>query len=229
MKPVLVPSRKSSFETNSHRLSGCAAFLLAVNTILGGTAANQSPPVTVFQNVTAIPMDRDKIAQGQTVVIRGALIEAVGPTASIRVPPGAVVIDGTGRFLVPGLTDMHVHLPGPAAPAGRAEDELFLYVANGVTTVRSMAGSDNHLLLRQRINAGKLLGPTLILGPGLDGERVKSPGDGERQVREQKVRGYDLVKILPGLSLPSYDAIVKTAREVSIPFAGHIPADIGIS
>ena len=147
----------------------------------------------MFQNVTAIPMDRDKIAQGQTVVIRGALIEAVGPTASIRVPPGAVVIDGTGRFLVPGLTDMHVHLPGPAAPAGRAEDELFLYVATGVTTVRNMAGSDNHLLLRERIKRRKTARAHTDSG-------LTSPGDGVRQVREQKLRGYDLVKILPGLA-----------------------------
>jgi imidazolonepropionase-like amidohydrolase len=139
------------------------------------------------------------------------------------------VIDGSGGFLVPGLADMHVHLPGPTAPVGRAEDELLLYIANGVTTARSMAGFENHLRLRERINAGEIIGPTLLLaGPGLDGQRVKSPWDGEREVRQQKARGYDLVKILPGLSLASYDAIVTTAREVGIPFAGHVPAAVGI-
>jgi len=209
-------------------LSIAAALLLAANIILRG-AAMQPPSAIVFRNVTTVPMDRDRIAADQTVVVRGSLIETVGPAASVRAPAEAVVIDGTGRFLVPGLTDMHVHLPGPAAPAGRAEDELFLYVANGVTTVRSMAGSDNHLRLRERVDAGDVIGPRLVLaGPGLDGERVKSPEDGEREVRQQQARGYDLVKILPGLSLTSYDAIVRTAREAGVTFAGHVPADVGV-
>jgi imidazolonepropionase-like amidohydrolase len=210
------------------RVLSPAVLVLCASTILPRTASTQAVDV-VFRNVTIIPMDSDRIVAAQNVVVRGSLIESVGPAGSSRVPAGAVVIDGTGGFLVPGLNDMHVHLPGPMAPAGRAEDELFLYVANGVTTARSMAGFDNHLRLRERINAGKLIGPTLFLaGPGLDRERVTSPEDGEREVRQQKARGYDLVKILPGLSLASYDAIVNTAREVHIPFAGHIPAAVGI-
>src|SRR5207247_6279089 len=96
----------------------------------------------VFRNVTVVPMDSETVIPAQTVVIRGSSIESVAPAATSRPPAGAVVIDGTGRFLMPGLTDMHVHLPGPTAPVGRAEDELFLYVANGVTTARSMAGFD---------------------------------------------------------------------------------------
>ena len=212
-----------------HQLSASAAVLFAVTTILHGAAAMQPPSVVVFRNVTTIPMDSNRIAHAQTVVVRGSSIDVVGSTASVRMPAGAVVVDGTGRFLVPGLTDMHVHLPGPAARPSRAENELFSYVANGVTAVRSMAGSIHHLRLRERIDAGELMGPTLVLaGPGLDGERVKSPEDGEREVREQKARGFDLVKILPGLSLASYDAIVKTARDANITFAGHVPADVGI-
>jgi imidazolonepropionase-like amidohydrolase len=174
-------------------------------------------------------MDADRIVPAQTVVVRGSMIASIGPAASTLEPQGAVVIDGTGRFLLPGLGDMHVHLPGPAAPGRRTADELFLYLANGVTTVRSMAGFDAHLPLRERVRAGDVIGPSLFLaGPGLDGQRVKSPDDGEREVRRQKEQGYDLVKILPGLSLASYDAIVKTAREVGIPFAGHVPSDVGI-
>lgn len=130
---------------------------------------------------------------------------------------------------MPGLTDMHIHLPGPTAPVGRADAELFLYVANGVTTARSMKGFETHFRLRERVNAGDLIGPTLFLaGPGVDGERVKSPDEGQREVRQQSERGYDLIKTLPGLSLASYDAIAKTAREVGIPFGGHVPADVGV-
>jgi imidazolonepropionase-like amidohydrolase len=204
-------------------LAFCSTLTLAIG------AGTQVPPAVVFRNVTIVPMDAERVVPAQTVVVRGVTIESVAPVATSRPPAGAMVIDGTGRFLVPGLTDMHVHLPGPTAPVGRTEDELFLYVANGVTTARSMAGFDTHLRLRDRINAGELIGPTLFLaGPGLDGNRVKSPEDGEREVRGQKERGYDLVKILPGLSLASYDAIVKTARAVGIRFAGHVPAAVGI-
>jgi imidazolonepropionase-like amidohydrolase len=192
------------------------------------SATAQMPSAVAFVNVTVIPMDSDRIVGGQTVVVRASIVESV-QSAAAPPPAGALVIDGAGKFLLPGLVDMHVHLPGLAAPSGRAEAELFLYVANGVTTVRSMAGSDVHLTLRDRVNAGDLVGPTLYLaGPGLDGERVKAPDDGVREVRQQKERGYDLLKILPGLSRASYDAIVTTAREAGMPFAGHVPVDVGV-
>src|SRR5919198_6178301 len=158
---------------NVHRVLSTAVLTLFADMMLPGAASLQAPTTVVFRNVTIIPMDSNRIVAAQTVVVRGPVIESVAPAASSRVPAGAVIIDGTERFLVPGLTDMHVHLPGPTAPPSRAEDELFLYVANGVTAARSMAGFDNHLRLRERINASELIGPTLFLaGPGLDGQRV---------------------------------------------------------
>jgi imidazolonepropionase-like amidohydrolase len=193
------------------------------------TAAIQASRTIVFRNVTVLPMDADRVLPAQTVVVRGTAIASIGPARTTSVPTGAMEIDGTGRFLMPGLADMHVHLPGPDAPDQRTADELFLYLANGITTVRSMAGSDSHLRVRERVNRGELAGPTLILaGPGLDGQRVKTPEDGEREVRQQKTNGFDLVKILPGLSRTSYDAIVRTAQDVNLPYAGHVPADVGI-
>src|SRR5438093_3943068 len=111
---------------NGHRLWFAVVLLLAASAILPRPAVTQTPPAIVFHNVTVIPMDSDRILAAQTVVVRGSAIESVGPAASGRLPAGAVVIDGTSRFLVPGLTDMHVHLPGPTAPPDRAEDELFL-------------------------------------------------------------------------------------------------------
>jgi hypothetical protein len=208
------------------RLEGIA---LCAGLVLPIAVRTQVPSAIVFRNVTVVPMDSERVLAAQTVIVRGSAIESVAPTATSPLPAGAIVIDGTGRFLMPGLTDMHVHLPGPAAPVERAEAELFLYVANGVTTARSMMGFDTHRRLRQRVNTGELLGPTLFLaGLGLDGERVKSPEDGVREVRQQKAMGYDLVKILPGLNLVSYDAIVDTARIVGIAFGGHVPADVGV-
>jgi hypothetical protein len=92
-----------------------------------------------------------------------------------------------------------------------------------------MMGFDTHRRLRERIDAGEVLGPTLFLsGPGLDGQRVKTPAEGVREVRQQQAMGYDLVKILPGLSRASYDAIVNTAIEVGIAYGGHVPPEVGL-
>jgi imidazolonepropionase-like amidohydrolase len=189
----------------------------------------QQTETIVFRNVSVLPMDHDATIPGQDVVVQDGTITAIGPTATLSVPRGALVVNGKDKFLMPGLTDMHVHLPDSSAPPTRAEDELFLYLANGITTVRSMAGFENHLGLRERVRQNQLVAPSLALaGPGLDGNRVKTPEDGAREVRQQKAAGYDLIKILPGLSRASYDAIVSTARETGMPYVGHVPTDVGI-
>src|SRR5579872_2533642 len=100
-----------------------------------------------------------------------------------------------------------------------------LYLANGVTTVRNMAGFPKLLELRDKVAKREVLGPTIITA---NGESAKTPAEGEQAVREQKRLGYDLIKVLPGLSRPTYDAIANTAHEVGIPFVGHVPADVGI-
>jgi hypothetical protein len=174
-------------------------------------------------------MDNETIDVDQTVILRDAVIERIGPAQHRVVPRGATVIEGRGKYLVPGLADMHAHLADPSDPPGTAEAELMLFLGNGVTTIRNMRGSPIDISLREKVARGELLGPAIITaGPGLDGESAKSPADGESAVREQKMLGYDLIKILPGLSLPTYDAIARTAQQLSIPFAEHIPADVGL-
>jgi imidazolonepropionase-like amidohydrolase len=113
-----------------------------------------------------------------------------------------MVIEGHGKYVIPGLADMHVHLADPDDPSNTAEAQLMLFLANGVTTIRSMRGFPNHLSLRNKVASGELLRPAIITaGPGLDGHSAKSPTNGEAAVREQKKLGYDLIKVLPGLSL----------------------------
>jgi imidazolonepropionase-like amidohydrolase len=194
--------------------------------LLGAAAAAQD--VTVFRNVAVVPMDADRVLEAQTVVVRGERIESLAPTASAEIPAGARVVDGTGKFLVPGLAEMHAHVPAGGDPR-YVEEVLFLYVANGVTTARGMLGEPSHLELRGRIARQEVLGPRLYTsGPSLNDQRVGSPADAERMVREQAEAGYDLVKVHPGPTRAEYDAAVQAAAESGIELAGHVPADVGV-
>jgi imidazolonepropionase-like amidohydrolase len=220
--------RRTRNRKRSMGLAVIAALILSGSNLPGQTG-RASDAVVVIRDVNVVPMDTERVDVDRTVILRGAAIERVGPAQQTVVPRGATVIEGRGKYLVPGLADMHVHLADPGDPTGTAEAELMMFVANGVTTIRSMRGFPNHLSLRNKVASGELLGPAIITaGPGLDGQSAKSPADGEAAVREQKMLGYDLIKILPGLSLPTYDAIARTAHQLSIPFAGHIPAEVGL-
>ncbi len=198
---------------------------------LSPAAAQQTkaPGVTAFTNVTVIPMDRERTIANQTVIVRGDRIVTVGAAATTRIPRGAKRVDGRGRFLLPGLAEMHGHIPPPNAPPDLIANVLFLYVANGITTVRGMLGSPGQLELRERARSGAITSPTLYLaGPSFNGNSVNSPADAERMVREQKAQGWDLLKVHPGLTGEEYDAMARTAREVGIRFGGHVPADVGL-
>jgi imidazolonepropionase-like amidohydrolase len=191
--------------------------------------APAAPGTTAFVDVTVIPMDGRRPLANQTVVVRGDRIVAVGPAARATVPAGATRVEGRGKFLMPGLAEMHGHVPPPNAPPQLTEDVLFLYVANGITTVRGMLGAPGQLALRERTARGELIGPTLYLaGPSFNAQSINSPEEAVRKVREQKAEGWDLLKVHPGLTRPEYDAMARTAREVGIRFGGHVPADVGL-
>lgn len=188
-----------------------------------------NPIPIVFSHASVVPMDGDHIWPDQDVTVRGRLIASVEPARGAKIPKDAKVIDGTGKFLMPGLGEMHAHLPGPADPPQYMRTTLALYVANGVTTVRGMLGYPNHLAVRRDVEANRLWGPSLFLaGPGLSGDTAKSPQDGSRQVRALKAQGWDMAKILPGLSRAEYDAIMIEARRVGIRTGGHVPKDVGL-
>ncbi|HEY7612767.1 MAG TPA: amidohydrolase family protein [Gemmatimonadales bacterium] len=190
----------------------------------------QSDAATAFVDVTVIPMDRERRLQGQTVVVRGDRIVALGPSARVKVPQGATRVEGKGRFLIPGLAEMHAHIPGGQASDSAVERTLFLYLAGGLTTIRGMLGHPRHLVLRERAAHGELLSPTIYAaGPSLNGNSVPDPAAARKAVLEQKEAGYDLLKIHPGIGREAFDTLVATARRVGIPFAGHVPQDVGIA
>ena len=190
----------------------------------------QSPEsYTAFVDVDVIPMDSEQVLSRHTVLVKGDRIWELGPSSQVHVPSGATRIDGQGKYLMPGLAEMHGHTVRDASDAFR-EQVMFLYAANGVTTVRGMLGLDGDLELRARTNSGQIWGPTLYLaGPSFSGRSVSSPEQASARVRAQKAEGWDHLKIHPGLSRAEYDAVARTATEVGLRFAGHVPAEVGLA
>lgn len=182
-----------------------------------------------FTNVTVIPMDEDRVIPAQTVIVRGGKIVEIGPANRTELPREAGHIDGRGRYLMPGLAEMHAHVPPQPDDTQQIEEVLFLYVAAGITYARSMLGAPHHFELRERMQAGDLVAPHLYLsGPSLNGNSVESPEHGRQLVARQAEAGYDFLKIHPGLDRARYDAIVETARAHDIAWAGHVSHQVGL-
>lgn len=217
---------------------GAAVAVLAAAALLACGAAvrnGEAPPAFAgagnfaFVNVTVIPMDRRGALEDQTVLVSDGLIQGVGSTKNFPARAGYTVIDGRGKFLIPGLAEMHAHVPGGNAPEQLVRDIMFLYVANGVTTIRGMLGAPMQLELREQLARGEIIGPTLYVGaPSLNGQSAPTPEAAARLVREHKAAGYDFLKLHPGLLRPVYDALVSAAREMGITFAGHVSAAVGL-
>jgi imidazolonepropionase-like amidohydrolase len=200
--------------------------LLAALLVLVADAALAA--TTAFFNVNVVPMTDDTVIEAQTVIVEGGIITVIGDVDAVPVPEGAVVVDGTDRFLMPGLAEMHAHVPDIGADS--LDRVLTLFAANGVTTIRGMLGRPSHLVMRQQLRDGQLFGPRLITsGPSLNGNSVNGPAHGAQLVRSQHAAGYDFVKIHPGLSASEFNAIAETANELGIPFAGHVPVSVGVA
>jgi imidazolonepropionase-like amidohydrolase len=186
---------------------------------------------TAFVDVNVVPLDRPGVLERQTVLVRGDRIVAMGTAARTQVPAGATRIDGRGKYLMPGLAEMHAHVVGGNNPNHESinRDIMFLYVANGITSIRAMLGAPNQLPLREKLRRGEILGPTMyVSAPSLNGNSAPNPDTAAKLVRAHKAAGYDFLKIHPGLSRDSYDAIARTAKEVGITWAGHVPAAVGL-
>lgn len=196
-------------------------FGLAVPTMVVAQAST-----IVFTGVSVVPMDRDEVLSNQTVIVETGRITYVGAPRSA--PANAIVIDGRGKYLMPGIAEFHAHVPsgGQAMHAHRA---LTLYALAGVTTARGMLGAPMHLALRDSIARGRILGPRLLTsGPSFNGNSVTSPAVAVAMVTDQKNAGYDLLKIHPGVPRIAFDSLAATANRLGIPFAGHVPLEIGL-
>jgi imidazolonepropionase-like amidohydrolase len=180
----------------------------------------------VIQNVNVIPMDRERVMTKQVVIIRDNKIVAIGP--NVKYGKQAHIVNADGKYLMPGLAEMHAHVP-PIDDMEPMKEVLRLFALNGITTIRGMLGHPRHLELRELINKGQVLGPRLFTsGPSFNGSSVKTPADAERMVREQKAAGYDYLKLHPGLTMETFPTIASTAKAVGIPFVGHVSFKVGI-
>ena len=196
-------------------------------------AAPGRDPLAVA-NVTLIDVVGGAAKADQTVVVIDARIAAAGPADETKIPPHAKVIDGRGKFLIPGLWDMHVHVLWEPA----VETLLSLFIANGVTGVRDMHTHASFEQIRRwhkEIVEGQRVGPRLFYaGPIVDGPTPFWPGsiavrDAEsarKAVRDLKAGGAGFVKVYEGLSREAYFAIADEAKREGIRFAGHVPRAI---
>ena len=191
-----------------------------------------------FVNVNVVPMDSERVLENQTVIIQDGLIQVVADHDSLEIPTVALLIDGQGKYLMPGLVDMHVHIKDP--------DELLLFVANGVTAVRDMWGTTGSQLwmgfpdqldLGIKTARGELIGPTLYTsGPIMEGEPasmplmpvIRTPQEARASVAWQKAQGYQFVKVYDNLKPDAYEAILISAREQDLPVIGHVPWQVGL-
>ena len=187
-------------------------------------------PSYAFVNVNVVPMDRERVLSGQTVVVQGDRIVAMGSAGSVQVPAGATRIDAAGKYLIPGLAEMHAHIPpGPNVPDSTIERVLQLFALNGVTTIRGMLGDPRHLPLRARAAEGAILSPTIYTSaPSLNGQTIPTGKAAIDSVTKYKNEGYDLLKIHPGIKRSVFDTLAETAKRVGIRFAGHVPLEVGI-
>jgi Amidohydrolase family len=195
--------------------------------LLARAQPNRTQAPIVFTHATIIDVTGAPPRRDTTVVITGDRISAVGDSAKISLPADAQVVDATGKFLIPGLWDMHVHW--------YARDTFTLFVANGVTGVRQMFGNSDLLRWRDQIAKGSLLGPRMVVAsPIIDGPEpvwpnsiaVHNEEEGRKAVRRVKQWGADFVKVYALLPRDAYFGIADEAKQQGITFVGHVPNSV---
>jgi len=171
-----------------------------------------------FVNVNVAPMTDDRVLTHQTVVVRHGKIVALGAANQITIPDSAYRIEGAGKYLMPGLADMHTHI-------NYAED-LLPYVANGVTTVLNMGSPSAILQFREQVKRGELLGPAIFASAFVDGEGnrgwiVRTPEEAQTDVRDIKSRGWDFIKVYNSIKAEVFAALMDEAKQQGLAVIGH--------
>ena len=178
-------------------------------------------------NVSVLPMTSEQVLKNQTIIVKDGKIVAI---QTEKPTTAAKIIDGTGKFLMPGLTEMHAHIPVLDRDGEEmVRQTLFLYLSQGITTIRGMLGNPYHLDLKKQVANGEILSPRIYTSsPSLNGNTMPSVEVAKEKVTQYQKDGYDFLKIHPGIQLEVWHEIEKIANSVGIPFAGHVPVAVGI-
>jgi len=188
-----------------------------------------SPSAILITDANVINVRNGIIVEHRDVVVDSGKIKSISDALENR-DAYTTVIDGNGKYLMPGLAEMHAHIPPPSESNPEIVDEtLFLYLSNGITTIRGMLGGPSHLELREKAKNNEILSPRIYTSsPSLNGNSIKTVEEAIEKVTQYQKDGYDFLKIHPGIQLEVFDAAIKTAKKVGIPYAGHVPVDVGV-
>lgn len=223
-----------------HAIFGLLFLLIPLNSCGENNGAAPTPEAScpapsfehdlVITDVNIIPMDQQIVLEHRTVFIKDGQISKIEPTSAANAIFATRVVDGQGKYLIPGLADMHVHI--------WSEFDGPVYIANGVTTIRNMWGIPWHLMMRELFAWGGLIGPELhTTGPIMDGNPpvwegslvVDTLESAAKSVREQVARGYEAIKVYNNLKTEVYQEIIKVAAENKISVVGHVPDSVGLA
>ncbi len=228
-----------SIAANRRRSPVTLGLLAVVILFLTCSCSSHPPPSLAITHVTLIDATGAAPQTDMTVFLADEQIAAIGPSKSVFIPRKTKTLDGTGKFLVPGLVDMHVHLTGAGEPTGSRDFILPLLLANGITTVRDMGGDLESLInLRREIERGQLQAPRIFFtGPYLDGNPpffqpslvVTNSAEATEDVHSLISRGADFIKVQSNLSRDAYFAIADVCRREHITFVGHVPDHVTAS
>jgi hypothetical protein len=197
-----------------------------LNLSLYSPAQEKAEKINAYVGIHVVPMDRERLIENQTVIVRDGKITEIGDADKVKVPVNATVIPSKGLFMMPGLTDMHAHLPSFPEKEGEinVHDYLLLNVMRGVTSIRGMRGDPEQLAWRDSIAKHQLIGPRLFLAspvlPSQDNLNAHKAGE---LLDKYKKEGYDFVKYLYPLRTSCYDSVMRMAQEKGVKVAGHCP------
>ncbi len=196
--------------------------------LIFSTCEAQESPDLVIHNVSLLTMEDDQISEGQTLFIEDGIISWIGPADEAQYGGDATVVEGN-YYVMPGLAEMHAHIPPDNQGDQRMLDALTLYLSQGITTIRGMLGQQAHLDLREQAATGEIISPRIFTsGPSFNGNSAGDPDQIRQMVHDQFEAGYDLLKLHPGLTMEQFNAMANEANEIGIEFSGHISHDVGL-
>ncbi len=177
----------------------------------------------IFENVRLVDPQAATVSEPVQIAIQNGFIVAVDEVSERD------TVIATSGFLIPGLAEMHAHVPPMRTGEQQVHDTLMLWLAHGITTVRGMLGEPGHLALREQLARGEVPGPRLVTsGPSFNASSVQSPAAARAMVLAQYEAGYDLLKLHPGLWPQAFDAIAANAEALGIDYSGHVSVAVGL-